>query len=142
MWLGLYLNTCLAEGSVRSDSFGGGNESGTRLLPHPRAYILFSLFIYLDCRWSRERRSHPCGLFAVIGEHGGPAEATIFVVLCHYVEPRSCLFSAVELCKTLYIFVNDPRAQTPTLPFHCLASVFESVSPEFSFRKLNKPTMP
>lgn len=39
--------------SARSDSFGGGNEPGSRLPPHPHAYILFSLFIYSDCRWSR-----------------------------------------------------------------------------------------
>lgn len=60
-------------GSVRSDSFGGGNEPGSRLPPHPRAYILFSLFIYSNCRWSRGHSSNPHGSFAIIGEHGGPS---------------------------------------------------------------------
>ena len=58
---------------MRSDSFGGGNEPGSRLPPHPRAYILFSLFIYSNCRWSRGHSSNPHGSFAIIGEHGGPS---------------------------------------------------------------------
>lgn len=58
--------------SARSDSFGGGNEAESRLPPHPHAYILFSLFIYSDCRWSRATLRNPYGSVAIIDEHGGP----------------------------------------------------------------------
>lgn len=52
-WPGTTITTT-SMGSARSDSFGGGNEPGSRPPPHPHAYILFSLFIYSDCRWSRQ----------------------------------------------------------------------------------------